>query len=69
MKRDATWTQERTPIIEEDVMNDKLFAQATTTTTTTTGPQKNDTPVEPDCCVVPTGGGSGDPGPGGTPGA
>ncbi len=45
-------------------MNDKLFAQAPTTTT---GAQKNDTPVEPDCCVVPTGGGSGDPGPGGTP--
>jgi hypothetical protein len=52
---------------QEDVMNDKLFAQDTTTTTTTTGPQKNDTPIEPDCCVANPGGG-GDPGPGGTPG-
>ncbi len=44
-------------------MNDKLFAQATTTTAP--GSQKNDTPVDPDCCVVPPGGG--DPGPTGGP--
>ena len=42
------------------IMNDKLFAQATTTPA---GSQKNDTPVDPDCCVVPPP--NGDPGPGG----
>jgi hypothetical protein len=58
MKQDVTRLTNERLMKKEIVMKDILNSLAANN-------PKNDTPDPGDCCTVPPGGGSGDPGPGG----